>query len=309
MRVPIPVVLLLVLLVVGGTWWINTRNMDFTTPPSEARLKEIRVEVESSFPQRDRAADAISAVPPVKVVKPAKPLIEEPVVDLGDLKSPPLLDSYSERARIGAGHLVELATHLEKAGEFQRALLAWERVLDHAKPDPAQELAAITAIARLRPTLTDWNSDPAAAIAITLQAGTGPALATPLAQVLEEVARDLEHASAGILKVSTKVTAGKVNTSAKGPKPVALWLAGTEKDATSTEVLSFTAESPEALREQVLKTVFILARNQITRLARFTPPPDWVDGGNGKDALQIRITRLCWKEFGTSLTHPPKKSE
>lgn len=307
MRVPIPVVLLLVLIVVGGTWWINTRQMDFTTPPTEDRLKEVRISVESSFPQTDRPADAIS--PPVKVSKPAAPIIVEPPFDLGDLKSKPLLTSYSDRAPKGTAHLIELATRLEKEGEFQRALLAWERVLDHTKPTPDQSLAATAAISRLRPTLPDWNADPANATVIVLQAGTGPTLAKSLTLALDGAARELEHASAGILKVNTKVTAGKVRSPATGPKPVALWLTGPEKNSPSTEVLSFTADSPETLREQALKTIFILVRSQISRSGSLTPPAEWVEGENPQTLLHSKITRLGWSEFGKTLTPPLKTSE
>ncbi len=307
MRVPIPVVLLLVLIVVGGTWWITTRQIDFTTPPTAERLNEIQAKAHSSLPQADRPADAISA--PVKVVKPAAPILVQPPVELGDLKSATVLENYSDRAAKGAAHLSMLATKLEKEGEFQRALLAWERVLDHAKADPDQALNAFSSISRLRPTLPDWNSDPQKAIPIVLQAGTGSSLAKPLGLIMEEVAREMEHASAGILKVTSKVTTGKIRSSDKAPKPVALWLTGPAQESASTEVLSFTADSSETLRQQVMQTVYILVRNEIIRDGRLNPPAEWVEGANPQTALHFKITRLSWSEFGKMLSKPPKASE
>ena len=84
-------------------------------------------------------------------------------------------------------------------GEFQRALLAWERVIDLTKPDETQAAAAISAIKRLRPTLPNWNTSPESAIAIELHAGTGKTMAKTLTPVLESVARDVEAAVRALL--------------------------------------------------------------------------------------------------------------
>lgn len=309
MRVPIPVVILLVLAVVGGVWWETTRHMDFLTPPPAARLEEIRVKIESSLPRADQMDDAISVPAVVKETKPPPMEEPKPTIDLGDLTTPPTLQNYGELSPQGSAYLIELATRLEEKGEFQRALLAWERVIDFTKPDESQAAAAVSSIKRLRPTLPDWNAKPEAAIPITLHAGTGKTLAKTLAPILEGVARDLERASSGTVKVKAAVTAGKTNTSTKGPVPVALWLAGPDKKSTSTEVLSFTVDSPDALRQDILKTVFLLVRSHLSRSTAFTPPAGLGDGENPRDALNFRVTRLCWSEFASALTLPPKKGE
>ena len=308
MRVPIPAVIFLIIAVVGGMWWHGTRDKDFMTPPSPAKLQEIRTRVESSFPQTEKVDDAISE--PKKPVVPPKPVVVEPPkpeIDLGELTAPPVLTQYGERSPQGAPHLAELAAALEKKGEFQRALLAWERVLDLTKPDENQAKAAVSAIRRLRPTLPDWNTDPKKTIPIVLHAGTGKKMAKTLTPVLEQAARDIEKASAGMLKVTTEVTAGKSNAS--GPSPVALWMAGPVKKAASTEVMSFTVESPEALRSEVMKTVFQLIRSFLGQTTSYTAPTAPADQENPQDALTFRITRLCWNEFATSLNLPLKKAE
>lgn len=301
-------VILLVLAVVGGAWWANTRRLDFMTPPPAATLDAIRIRVESSLPRADQTDDAISAPPVVKAPVPPPPVVE-PEVDLGDLTTPPTLRNYGELAPQGSAHLIELATGLEKKGEFQRALLAWERVLDLGRPDDAQAATAISSIKRLRPTLPDWNSKPEAQVQITLHAGTGKKLAKDLAPVLEDIARDLEAASSGIVKVTASVTAGKTSTPAKGPTPVALWLAGPDKKSTSTEVLSFTVVSPDALRLAILKNVFLLVRGHITRAPAFTPPAALAEGEDPQSALTFRVTRLCWSEFAAALALPAKKAK
>jgi hypothetical protein len=304
-RIPIPVVILLVLAVVGGVWWGNTRNIDFMTPPSEARLSQVRARVEASFPRPEVVEEAVPVVEepePPPVVEPPKP-----PVDLGDLTAAPRLQDYGERSPQGATPLMELAAALEEKGEFQRALLAWERVLDLTKADDNQAATALSAIRRLRPTLPDWNAKPETAIAMTLHAGTGKKLAKSLAPILEEAARDLEKASAGIVKVKSQVTTGK--TSAKGATPVALWFAGPDRKSVSTEVLSFTIEKPDALRDEVMKTIYELIRTHLARTTAYTPPAVPAEGEPVRDALGTRITRLSWSEFATGLNLPPKKEE
>lgn len=310
MRVPIPIVMLLAVSVVGGVWWKNTRHMDFMTPPTPEELVALRLKVESSLPRPEVAVDAISVPPPVREPIPVPPVPEpEPEMDLGDLTRPPTLQSYAEVSPEGAAKLIELARKLEEKGEFPRALLAWERVLDLTKPDEVQAAMAVSSIKRLRPTLPPWNADPAKAIEIVLHAGTGKKLATALKPVLEEVARDLETASSGTITVKSVVTAGKTNSSTRRPAPVALWLSGPEKNSPSTEVLSFTANSSELLRQEVMKTVFTLIRGHLGRQTAYTPPAELAEDGDAEDALQFRITRLCWREFATALTLPAKQPE
>ena len=311
MRIPLPVVIFLVLAVVAGAWWGNTRNLDFVTPPSMGKLAEIRVKIESSLPQTDQVDDAI-AVPVVTPPPPPPPPPVEPpkpVIELGDLTTPPSLQDYGVRSQEGSAHLIELATLLEEKKEFSRALLAWERVIDLTHPDESQAAIAISAIKRLRPTLPAWNIKPETTITLSLRAGTAKKLAKTLTPILEGVARDLESASSGIVKIKTTVTAGKISSSTQGPAPVAIWLAGPEKKSLSTEVRSFTAESPDTLRDDILKTVFQLIQSHLARTTAYTPPAGLAAGESPQDALTFRITRLCWSEFATTLNLPPKKAE
>ena len=306
MRIPVPVVILLVLAVVGGVWWTSTRKMEFMTPPSENQLAIVRARAMEAIPQPERAGEP-TKTPALKKVEPGTPVEPEkpPGIEMGDLESPPTLEAYSDRALDGHAKLAELAAALEKEGEFQRSLLAWERSLDLTKPDPTQAAGAIAAIRRLRPTLPDWNSDPNLEIPIVLHAGTGPAIADALRPALEQAARELSHHSAGILKVTSTLAVGK-RTTMKGPVPVALWLSGPSKDSASTDVLSFTVASNEVLAEEIYKTAFQLISGQLKRQNQLTPPADVTPGESAADALQSHITRLSWREFGKSLNATPE---
>lgn len=306
MRVPIPVVIFLALAVIGGVWWSSTHKMEFLTRPSEDQLAVVRARAMETIPQPERVGTptkppVLKKAEPGTTVEPEKP----PGIELGDLDSPPTLEAYSDRALDGHAKLAELAAALEKEGEFQRSLLAWERSIDLTKPDPSQAATAIAAIRRLRPTLPDWNSDPNVAIPIVLHAGTGPAIADVLRPALEQAARELSHYSAGILKVTSTLAVGK-RTTMKGPVPVALWLSGPNKESISTDVLSFTVASNEVLEEEIYKTAFLLISGHLKRQNQLTPPADLTQGETAAAALQSHITRLSWREFGKSLNATPE---
>lgn len=305
-RVPVPLVILCCLAVIGGSWWYGTRNADFITPPSEAKLAEIRMRVESSLPPADHLGDAVSAPPETR--RPPAPIVPEilkPVIKPADFSRPPSLQEYTDLAKNGTAYLIDLAVMLENEGQFQRALIAWERVIDSQKPDESQALAAIAAIKRLRPTLPDWNTEASQAIPITLHAGTGGKTALVLKPVIEETARELERASAGILKVTASVTAGRGDLTASGPPPVALWLAGPEKNTRSTEVLSFTVDSAETLQQEVAKTVFGILRGYLARETPQTPPRAIGDDEPALEALNSHISRRSWQDLGKLLNLSP----
>lgn len=307
MRVPFPIVIPLILAVVGGVWWSSTRDMDFMTPPSAAALEQLRAKRESALALLEPKAEA---PPPPAAEPPAPPTVvvkPKPVVDLGDLKSPPTLHDYTKVAPQGADYLVELATQLEAKGEPKRALLAWERVTDLTKPDDSQSAAAISAIRRLRSALPVWNAKPALGIPIVIHASAGKSLAKTLTATLEGVARDLEQASSGVVKVTAVVAAGKTNSTAQSAVPVAIWLSGPDKKSTSTGVLSFGVNSPDSLRQDLFKSLFRITCAYLSRSTTFTPPADLANGESPQDALNFRVTRLCWSEFATSLNLPLKK--
>jgi hypothetical protein len=303
------VVVLLILAVVGGTWWKNTRQMDFMTPPSEAKLQEIRVKVESSFPRADQVDDAVSIpmAPPTPQPPPAPVMEAKPPIDLGNLRAPLALQNYGELSPKGAEYLIELASALESQSEPRRSLLAWERVLDLSKPDEGQRAKATAAIKRLRSILPDWNAKPETAAKLYLRASSGKKLSKPLAATLESVAAEIERASSGIVKIKTSVAIGKSDGSNQGAVPIALWLTGPDSKSSSTEVLSFKADSADTLRNDVLKTVYLLIQNHLSNNTAYTPPAELSDEEDPLTALSFGITRLGWSEFAAAMNIPLKK--
>jgi len=284
---------------------MGTRNMDFLTPPSEARLSQIRAEALASLPVSRLEDDAIS----IKVAPPdGAPDVPDPTArldpaDLGDIKSPPVLDTYSDRAPEGSEKLGALAAALEQAGAFQRALLAYERILDLAESDPEQIQSAVSAIRRLKPTLPDWHPDPENTVQAVIHIGTGEKFADFMPGILTEIIRDLNTASSGIVKFSHELHIGRTIQTTDAPTPVALWITGPGDDAISTDVLSFTTENKETLRNDLLKTAFNLVRAHLAKSASYNPAPEALD--DPLAALESHITRLLWNEFGKTLSPQP----
>ncbi|MDE0836876.1 MAG: hypothetical protein OSA84_11045 [Akkermansiaceae bacterium] len=305
MRIPLFIAIPFSLITVALIWWIATRHMDFLTSPSEARLELIRAEALASLPVSRIEDDAISIKVPIPDRDPAlsDPIQFEPV-DLGDITSAPVLDTYSGRAPEGAAKLIALAAALEDTGAFQRALLAYERVLDLSQPEPEQIQSALASIRRLRPTLPRWNSDRESMLPVVIHIGTGEKFADVLPEILGQITADLNNASSGLIDFSYKLNIGHSIRTTDAPTPVALWITGGGEGTPSTDVLSFTTDNPEILNADLLKTIFNLIRAHLTKTASYNPAPEAVD--DPMLALGSNITRLLWKEFG-SLLNPVKE--
>jgi hypothetical protein len=138
-------------------------------------------------------------------------------------------------------------------------------------------------------------------MAVTLHAGTGKSNAGKLAPVLEEISRDVEQASSGILKVSASVNAGHDIPDRADAAPIALWLSGSKAGAPSTEVLVVISRQDEAIRDQILKSLFKVIRSYLGRTASISVPLEAGVAADPLDAIQFRITRLGWLELGSGL--------
>lgn len=306
MRIPPLIVLPLCLITILLIWWSSTREMDFIAPPSAQHLEQIRLETIASLPVTEYQNDAIAIKVPTPTVDttPAEPIQAETPVDLGELTTPPRLDTYSDRAPEGADKLLALSPALEKEGYFQRALLANERVLDLAQSTPEQLQTAITNIQRIRPTLTRWNRDPDTALPITVHIGTGEKFADILPEILAQITSDLDNASSGIATFDHKLNIGRSIQTTDAPTPVAVWITGGSESEESTDVLSFTTDDPQSLNNDLLKTIFNLIRGHLQKSTSYIPAPEAVD--DPLSALNSHITRLLWQEFATTMNPPPQ---
>lgn len=302
MRVPILIVIPLCLLVILGAWWAGSRKKDFMTPPSAARLEQVKQEAIASLPEPDKGENAISPVATGSENSAQSP--GKPALDLGDLSKPPRLDEYAGATERGSEYLINVALKLEAEGRFQRALTAWERVIDHSRPNESQRETAVSSITRLRPTLPDWNTDPAKADRIVLHAGTGKRSAELLQQPLEALCKELGSDSSGLVIVTPEIAAGRSELSKSGASPVAIWFSGNNKNAPSTDVLSFTFEKADELPSQLEASVFGLLRTYLARNTTLTPIPDLPADKIDETSLKVQVTRYAWKNFAALLNQP-----
>ncbi len=125
MRIPLPIVLVLVFSIIGGLWWARTKDMDFMTPSGETgSLPEYVTRPYDPDPSANlpksvaRVADAGDTAR-LSISDPKKSTLE-----FGDLAAAPGLTEYAEHVPKGAAFLTRLAAMLETQGEFQRVLQA-----------------------------------------------------------------------------------------------------------------------------------------------------------------------------------------
>lgn len=308
MRIPIYITIPSCILIVLIVWWIGTRKIDFLTPPSAAELEIIHKKTIASLPL-SRVEPEVTAVD-----SPALPNIEqstndpsvvyEGAVDIGDLSPPKTLDTYSERAPDGAAKLLKLAAELEAQNSPQRALLAYERVLDLSQANPQQIYLAQHNIRRIGPTLPVWNSDIKNSHSIVIHIGTGKKFSKELPAIMKDVSQEIHRASSGLIKCEVELNIGESIRTTDAPTPVAVWMTGKNKKSPSTDVLSFTSSNSANLRKELVKTLFNLIRGQLSKSTSYNPAPEAVD--DPQSALSTNITRLLWDELGKTLNPPPK---
>ena len=294
MRVPVPVVIGSVILAAAVCWWLRTRHMDFLSPAGtfkplpEFMTDPVKPEVASGPPPEAEVstAETPSATP-------------ETDLDLGDLESAPGLAEYSEHASKGAGHMVSLATELESNGQWERSLLAWERVLDSCRPSPQERKTAEDAIARIRPTLTHWNIDPAGDIPITLEITTRRTASENQKVAVREAAEFLRGNSDNILLIEARVSSSSRNTTED--LPVSIHFSRPSRSSSKSRSLAPGNDAVEHHRLLILTSAYQLVRQELADLEGIVSPENSSNPGDPKLDFQRQITRLHWFRFAESL--------
>ncbi len=267
MRIPVPIVLALCLAVVAGTWWHGTRQHDFLTPPPDRKKAE---------------ADAAPAAG----------------------NPPASLDAHLDLTRSEPGKLSALADAMEDQGDYQQAMLAHERIIDSTQAEPRQLAISMRAIRRLRDHVPPWNPLPDDAMPLTLNVGTSSETADRIAQTIERIADEITKASGGILHVQPAIHRGPNPPVGAMPAPVAIWLTGTNADA-STPVLSFTLNAEDEPLPVVTLTVLKILREALSRHSQIRIPIAVATPDDPTGPLFTHVTRLAWMNLG-KLVSPPE---
>lgn len=312
MRVPVYVTVPACIAVALLVWFIGARDKDFVTPPTPERLAEIAAEWKKDQPNipPPKPIDAALLAEPEQAAPktPAESAApRENTIPTGDLMVAPALSEYGSYGGEGAEAMIRLATLLETKAEYQRALLAWERVIDTTAPNESQRQQAVRAVQRLRNALPPWNPDPSEDIALTLHAGATLKDKEVLTSALEAVAALVTEASGNVVRVDTKASFGK-NRGVKTPRiPVAIWFSRPAREpggtAAETPPISFMADpkQPDALAKQVAAGVYALLRTHLASETSFSPLPEYPAGEQPEHVLKHHVTRLMWREFVKSM--------
>jgi hypothetical protein len=312
MRVPIYIVIVACLLTFVVVWLIGTNDKDFTTPPTPKDLVAISEEWEKSRPNiappKPINANLLANTDVTTPRSPTGPVQPKPeMLPTGNLQHSPSLSEYGTHGDHGGEAMVQLATNLETKGELQRALLAWERVIDTADPSDDERKLAVTAIKRLKTTLPPWNPDPIGDIELTLHAGATLRDKEALQEALSMAAGVISEASGNVIMVKTKASIGK-SRGIKTPRiPIAIWFSrpGTTSSSPRAETppISFMADpnQKDMLASQIEAGVYALLRAHMAAETSFSPLPEYPSGVRPDDLLKQHITRLMWREFVNSM--------
>lgn len=290
------------------TWYLRTKDMDFITPKG-GDLASTDGDNEFIDPLAEIQPE-IKDQPNVHgdIEQPKDPdLVEEPTVkkiteeELGDLASSPGLETYRDFARQNEPErLFELSATLRARGEFQRALLAFERIIDTCLAEPKALAEASSGITALTPNLPRWNVDPTQEVSLNLHLGTARKASEPLKKAVLEVALLIRESSGDQLDIIPTINSGD-QPDAPETSPIALWLATPGDDPTSSAVI--TLRLPPEIADpssEIALAVYKAIRSHLTQQGYPAPPESDTPG---KELLSRQITRLMWRDFAQSLLH------
>ena len=291
------------------TWHLRTKNMDFLTPSGMAivETEETSDLIDLSLvlqPEiKDQPEINITIQQPKDPNKITPPKVKEITeFELGDLVSSPGLGAYRDFARgESPDRLFELSSTLRARGEFQRALLAFERVIDTSMAEPNSRAEAAQGIAALTKNLPNWNIDPSNEMILNLHLGMAHKPSDHLRDVLQEVAARIRGSSGDQLSIIPTMNSSD-NPDSPNNNPIALWLSAPGDNTTSSAVITLrlTRNDEEHLQE-ISSAVFKTIRSHLTQ---FGYPSASENLKKGEDYLSRQITRLMWRDFAQSLHHP-----
>ena len=274
-----------------SVWIIGTHKYDFMTP-KEIPANKLRPDFAS--PVNREIADSVTARHPPLSEPETPPL---PKIEMGNLQTSPDLDEYLLDSESGSAALLHLATRLLQAGQVQRAILAYERILDSTPHESTHRTEAETSLQNLKPSLPLWNPDPSAALPLTINLST---------------ARDPESLSQSLLTLTKLIRAGSGNlcqpkfqiNSAPKPTvelpslPIALWLTipGEDAEKPSLAIVSVSPQSKDDLEDALIRALFQMLQSRIQTIGNLTTPIFPNNNPSPQNALLNRITRLAWKQ-------------
>lgn len=301
MRVPFYIYIPLCILTAVTVWLFGTYEKDFMTPPTEEELNTATEKWRSKQPQTTQELPETNKQPQLPTIKSPPVVISPPppLLPTGDLNTAPSLAEYGTLSSEGSSAIINLARRLEDKKAPQRALLAWERVIDTTTPNKADRTKALSAIKRLKTILPPWNADPRADIRLNLHIGIGTNDPSPIKDIIQEIAQSIDLHSDHILQVTTTISTSDQPTKIESETSLALWFTLTDQVEKETEPLSLRVDltKPELAKSQLEANIYNIIKSQLMQKTSFAPLPQIKQG---QPALH-NITRLMWREFAHTI--------
>lgn len=310
MKVPWFLVILLSLVTVGVVWSIGTAKYDFLTPPEElAPLPPIALPPTlASLPTfQSQGGAAFSNSPGDAPGNEALPTdlstFDEP--EVGDLSFFPGLNLFVDLSKNHpAGRLLQLSSLLQAQGENTRAALALERVLEHPDASADERAQATANLFALKSSTQPWNIDPSAALPLTLNIQVTAPLPPNLKDAVKAIGGRINEASDGILRISPQILVRKApKTAPDAPvrRSLTFQLVG-DRGKSPLSIIRLPLAEEVTLEDELARTLTATLLEIHGQAA--TSEENSTLAVVPRD-LEERTTRLQWRDFGLTLTHPP----
>lgn len=292
----------LMALTMGMIWWQGTQQKEYLAAPDEATLTRIRHETMDELKANasiapEEPARAIRVKPKKLVLPDAETEARVPLKleDFGDVTVSPALDCYHALATRGASVMSDVATQLEVRGEIQRALLAWERLVDSTDANSSQLEVARKAIQRLRGETPMWNVDPSASVPVFFHVSCDRLRGKALEPTLQQIVALMNQAGSGVFHLELKLQIGSKAALGSPPQPVAFWFSGTMNEAGMSKTVSIPlVDSPREVQQRlILLAVYKLVRESLLNQRDVRLPVD-PQGQDPALLLESAVTRRAW---------------
>ncbi len=303
MRIHWAVVIFAVIGTILLTWHFRTHHLDFMIPKGVVPAPEddgsdlaLRTTLPQPSIEINLANNGILGNPEAQE---ASIMAEITDLDLGDLNSSPGLDSYLKFGEDNTpARLFELSSTLRTRGQFQRALLALERIIDTTPSDADALDEAAKGITNLVPTLPSWNVDPTSEISLMLHFSSARPASEEMKEAVLQLATLIRQASSAQLEIIPKIISTR-RQEAPEDSPIALWISTTgQKPFSSAVITTKTSQDVDVLVDELSLAVFQTIHAHLAKIGYPTPP---ALEASGRDLLMAYTTRLMWRDFARVL--------
>jgi len=295
MRLPLSIALSLCFAVVIGIWSVRSSRFGNITPPSE---EEISKKLTQFLPNTGPIQIVTPKHEPKKTASPSIELTEKKEsppekatlkINTANAAIAPGLSEYAGNAlKKDSEYLLLLGESLTKENFGERALLAYERVLDSSTSTAVQQDTAIEQIQHLRQFLPPWVCDSSETAELQLNILIPKNFLDLTEEPIKDIALKLTAAASGTVKITSKTI---VNKEAENNDPNLISVFFSDPKDLNKKSEPHIAELQENFSpKEIYANIYLMIRNHLGRTTAFP-----------RLLLSYAITRLVWRELPKTL--------